>query len=74
MEFLVSLEGYQLDQEENTGYYAARTNPGLLNWGEPMSLNELKTARLKANRVPIPGDWDYDGCCEKVDDQWQVKK
>ena len=39
--------------------YVARTNPDLLNWGDRMDFNELNQAGLKANRVAIPGDWDY---------------
>ena len=42
-------------------YCRTRANPELLNWGEPMSSNELHKAGLKANRVPIPGDHDYKG-------------
>ena len=38
-----------------------RTNPDLLNWGDPMTSAELHDAGLRANRVPIPGDWDYNG-------------
>lgn len=42
-------------------YYYPRTRPERLNWGEPMTMDELKDAGLAANRVPIPGDWDYAG-------------
>jgi hypothetical protein len=52
-----SLEHYQANPDQ----YAARTNPELLDWGKPMTLNELNKAKLKANRVTIPGDWDYTG-------------
>jgi hypothetical protein len=45
--------------------YAARTNAVLLNWGEPMTAHDLERAGLKANRVPIPGDWDYHGVVMK---------
>lgn len=41
--------------------YVARREPELLNWGEWMSARELDEAGLKANRVAIPGDWDYKG-------------
>ena len=49
-----------------------RTNPELINTGPPMAAHQLKQAGLKANRVPIPGDWDYEGVCEKVDGVWKV--
>ncbi len=41
--------------------YAKRAIPELLNWGPWMSMAALEQAGLKANRVPIPGDWDYAG-------------
>ncbi len=41
--------------------YAQRTNPDKINFGPVMSAAELVHAGLKANRVPIPGDWDYVG-------------
>lgn len=45
-------------------YYQPRTNPDLLNWGEPMTRAELEANKFKANRVPIPGDWDYAGAVD----------
>lgn len=45
----------------NPSRYAPRTNPQLLNWGKPMSGEQLAHFKLVANRVPIPGDWDYAG-------------
>lgn len=56
-----TLDDYLTDQLENTGRYAHRTNPDLLNWGKWMTKDELAKAGLKANRVTIPGDWDYEG-------------
>jgi hypothetical protein len=50
-----SLDHYQ----SNPDQYAKRTNAATLNWGEPMSSPELAKAKLTANRVAIPGDWDY---------------
>jgi hypothetical protein len=50
-----SLEHYHA----NPTMYATRANPHLLNWGQPMSMHALDKAKLKANRVSIPGDWDY---------------
>lgn len=57
----------------NPDMYVTRNNPELLNWGKPMLLMGLQQAGLKANRVPIPGDHDYAGCCEQVEGKWQVK-
>lgn len=42
-------------------YYWPRTHSERLNWGDHMSGSELKDAGLVANRVSIPGDWDYVG-------------
>lgn len=39
--------------------YHRRFEPERLNWGEPLSAPDLKQAGLRANRQPIPGDWDY---------------
>lgn len=41
--------------------YATRTMPDKINWGPWMNSQQLERAGLKANRVPIPGDWDYEG-------------
>ncbi|MCK4500743.1 hypothetical protein KAU11_09595 [Candidatus Babeliales bacterium] len=65
-----SLADYQ-DPDGRT--YADRTAADKLNWSTPMSMMELKQNGLTGNRQPIPGDWDYDGCCEQVDGKWQVK-
>jgi hypothetical protein len=50
--------------------YANRTNPDSLNHGKPMTMDALKKAGLTANRVPVPGDHDYCGCCEQVEGKW----
>ena len=52
-------------------YYHPRNHPERLNWGEHMTRLELDAAGLKANRVPIPGDWDYHGV---VDDTGRVAR
>ena len=49
------------DYETNPGDYAVRENPGHLNWGDPMNYHELQVSEFKANRVTLPGDWDYVG-------------
>lgn len=54
-------------------HYVTRTNPEQINYGKPLSKAGLEQARLKANRVPIPGDHDYEGCCVQVDGQWKVR-
>ncbi len=41
--------------------YVTRREPDKLNWGSWMNMAELEAAGLKANRVAIPGDWDYKG-------------
>lgn len=49
------LEHYLANQDK----YIKRSEPDKLNWGPWMSSDELSKAGLKANRVTIPGDWDY---------------
>ncbi len=39
--------------------YAHRTNPEAMDWDK---------------RSPIPGDWDYDGACEKIGEVWKGKE
>ncbi len=49
------------DYEKNVGgRYVRRFEPEKLNWGEPMSANDLLQAGFRANREPIKGDWDYE--------------
>lgn len=50
--------------ELNPTMYAKRTIPQVLNWGPWMNTEELMAAGKVANRVPIPGDWDYEGTQE----------
>lgn len=52
-----SLEDYQANPKD----YATRTDATKLNWGVPMSTHELQVTQYTANRVTIPGDWDYEG-------------
>ena len=41
--------------------YARRFEPEKLNWSaNKMSEEELNQAGFRANREPIPGDWDYE--------------
>lgn len=42
-------------------YCTTRAHPEMLNWGAFMSGMELQQAGYMANRVSIPGDWDYEG-------------
>ena len=51
------LEHYQSNPE----MYATRTNPEKLNWGPWLGSVDLKARSFVANRVSIPGDWDYKG-------------
>ncbi len=52
-----SLKHYQAYPEK----YIPRREPDKLNWGPWMNSQQLEQAGLKANRVSIPGDWDYAG-------------
>ncbi len=48
--------------ERNAQMYAKRNAPELLNWGPWLNARQLQDcAPFRANRVPIPGDWDYEG-------------
>ncbi len=53
-------------QDPDGRKYAVRAAPELLNWGVPMSSTELKIAGLTANRVTLPGDWDYKGAATEA--------
>ena len=44
--------------------YRRRFEANRLNWDAPMSAPDLKQAGFRANRKPIPGDFDY---VEEVD-------
>lgn len=46
--------------------YIQRREPDRLNWGPWMNSDALNEAGLKANRVPIPGDWDYTGAASAL--------
>ncbi len=52
---VISLEHYKANPDK----YAQRTHPDRLNWGVLMTASELNKAGLSANRVTIPGDFDY---------------
>ena len=39
--------------------YHRRFDPERLNWDKPLNAPQLKQAGLRANRVSIPGDWDF---------------
>ncbi len=60
-----SLLDYYLDYPEKgqkgrtPKRYRRRFEPARLNWGEPMNAPQLKQAGLRANRVSIPGDYDF---------------
>ena len=46
--------------------YARRFEPEKLNWSaNKMSEEELNQAGFRANREPIPGDWDYEDDIDK---------
>ena len=53
-----SLEDYKRNVPSK---YARRFEPEKLNWSEnEMNEEELKQAGFRANRKPIPGDWDFE--------------
>ncbi len=53
-----SLEDYKRNVPSK---YARRFEPEKLNWSKnEMNEEELKQAGFRANRKPIPGDWDYE--------------
>ena len=53
-----SLEDYKKNVPSK---YARRFEPEKLNWSiNAMNEEELKQAGFRANREPIPGDWDYE--------------
>ena len=53
-----SLEDYKKNVPSK---YARRFEPEKLNWSKnEMNDKELKQAGFRANRKPIPGDWDYE--------------
>ena len=56
---LLDRRGGLADYHANRDKYVARREPDKLNWGPWMDMAELEQACLKANRVAIPGDWDY---------------
>ncbi|MCK5017523.1 MAG: hypothetical protein KAS32_10690 [Candidatus Peribacteraceae bacterium] len=41
--------------------YYPRKEPDKLNWGPHMTATQLHNSKFKANRVAIPGDYDYAG-------------
>ena len=60
-----SLEDYKKNVPSK---YARRFEPEKLNWSKNvMNEEELKQAGFRANRKPIPGDWDYESMVAVVD-------
>lgn len=54
--------------------YRLRFEPEKLNWGEPLNFEQLEQAGFRANREPIPGDWDFTGTQDAPLNDWQVLK
>ena len=48
------------DYKKRSADYCRRFEPERLNWGAPLNAPQLKQAGLRANRQPIPGDWDFE--------------
>jgi len=53
-------EGSLADYYDRPDQYHRRLNPEKLNWGVHLDMKQLKQAGLRANRKPIPGDWDFE--------------
>tara|TARA_Y100000310_G_C20641166_1_gene793994 strand:+ start:1381 stop:1755 length:375 start_codon:yes stop_codon:yes gene_type:complete len=73
-DFSASLEDYLLDYPKGLGEkdargqrirgrlpkrYRRRFEPDRLNWGAPLDNRGLKQCGFRANRIPLPGDFDY---------------
>ena len=56
-----STEAGQAHYLAHPDLYITRREPDKLNWGPWLDVAGLEQAGLKANRVAIPGDWDYEG-------------
>jgi len=71
---VASLDDYYLDYPKKLGQkdargqrikgrmpkrYRRRFDPEKLNWDEPLNAPDLKQAGFRANRKPIPGDYDF---------------
>ncbi len=62
---IASLKDYYLDYPKDgrkgrePKRYRRRFEPEKLNWGEPVNAPQLKQAGLRANRKPIPDDYDF---------------
>ena len=67
-----SLEDYKKNVPSK---YTRRFEPEKLNWSNSeMNDEELKQAGFRANRKPIPGDWDYRVFYDKEDVPDEHKK
>jgi hypothetical protein len=59
-----SLEDYKKNVPSK---YARRFEPEKLNWSKNvMNEDELIQAGFRANREPIPGDWDYEDVAKEI--------
>ena len=75
---LIKPATYKDYQRNVGGRYVRRFEPEKLNWGQPMSANDLLQAGFRANREPIEGDWDYQEMIESLPElpptqnEWQL--
>jgi hypothetical protein len=60
IQIVSAVPGSYDDYLERPSEYHRRLDPEKLNWGVPLSAPDLKQAGLRANRKPIPGDWDFE--------------
>jgi len=58
------------DYRKRPKFYRRRYQPERLNWGEPLTEKQLKQAGFRANREPIPGDWDYEEIKEPIEQKY----
>lgn len=52
--------------------YRRRCEPEKMNWGEPLTPEQLIQAGLRCNREPIPGDWDFAETPDAPPNDWNA--
>lgn len=67
--FVVPVNGSLDDYYIRPEAYHRRLEPEKLNWGIHLDLKQLKQAGLRANRVPIPGDFDFEEAKDESSDK-----
>lgn len=54
--------------------YRLRCDPEKLNWDEPLSAEQLNQGGFRANREPLPGDWDFAETQDAAPNEWHLLK